>query len=107
MKFKPDISKFSFGELTSNSDGKTSGSGTAGLYIVFIGGLCFFLGCIDKMFLDKSIDIITQSIILVGIGAGLLGWRKSKDSAVPVEVTQESETEPETPVDSPDQMINS
>ena len=46
------MERFSFAQLTSNSDGKTSGSGTAGLYIVFIGGVCFFLGCVDKMFLD-------------------------------------------------------
>ena len=76
------MERFSFAQLTSNSDGKTSGSGTAGLYIVFIGGVCFFLGCVDKMFLDKSVDILTQSIILISIGATLLGYRKSKDSGV-------------------------
>ena len=59
-KLIANMEKFSFAQLTSNSNGKTSGSGTAGLYIVFIGGLCFLLGCIDKMFLDKSIDILTQ-----------------------------------------------
>ena len=51
-----DINKFSFGEMTSNDTGKTSSTSTAGVYIIFIGGLCFLLGCIDKMFLDKSID---------------------------------------------------
>lgn len=79
-KLIANMEKFSFAQLTSNSNGKTSGSGTAGLYIVFIGGLCFVLGCVDKMFLDKSIDIITQSIVMVTIGAALLGYRKSKDS---------------------------
>jgi hypothetical protein len=81
-KFRAAMEKFSFAQLTSNSDGKTSGSGTAGLYVVFIGGICFLLGCIDKMFLDKSVDILTQSIIFVSIGATLLGYRKSKDSGV-------------------------
>lgn len=81
-KLRFNSEKFSFAQLTSNSDGKTSGSGTAGLYIVFIGGICFLLGCIDKMFFNDSVDIITQSIILVTIGATLLGYRKSKDSAV-------------------------
>ena len=76
------MEKFSFAQLTSNSDGKTSGSGTSGLYIVFIGGICFLLGCINKMFLDKSEDILTQSIIFISIGATLLGYRKSKDSGV-------------------------
>jgi hypothetical protein len=79
---KFNIKKFSFSELCSNSDGKTSGSGTAGLYIVFIGGICFILGCIDKMFFGNTIDIVNQSIILIGIGATLLGYRKSKDSVL-------------------------
>lgn len=81
-KFRATMEKFSFSQLTSNSDGKTSGSGTAGLYIVFIGGISFFFGCIDKMFLNQSADILSQSIIFVTIGATLLGYRKSKDSGV-------------------------
>lgn len=68
-----DIKKFSFGEMTSNDNGKTSATSTSGVYIIFIGGLCFFLGCIDKMFLDKSIDIINQSVMFTTIGAALLG----------------------------------
>ena len=68
-----DIKKFSFGEMTSNDTGKTSSTSTAGIYIIFIGGLCFLLGCIDKMFLDKSIDIINQSVMFTTIGAALLG----------------------------------
>ena len=79
---------FSFAQMTSNNNGKTSGSGTAGLYIIFIGGICFLLGCIDKMFLDKTVDIITQSIVLVGIGASLLGYRKSKDSSEEIEISK-------------------
>jgi hypothetical protein len=68
-----NIHKFSFGEMTSSNSGKTSSTTTAGLYIVGIGGLCFLLGVIDKMFIDKSIDIISQSIAFTGIGATLLG----------------------------------
>jgi hypothetical protein len=68
-----DVKRFSFGEMTSNDNGKTSGTSSAGLYIIFIGGICFFLGCIDKMFLDKSIDIINQSVMFTTIGAALLG----------------------------------
>ena len=92
-KLIANMEKFSFAQLTSNSNGKTSGSGTAGLYIVFIGGLCFVLGCIDKMFLDKSVDILTQSIIFVSIGATLLGYRKSKDSGVSEIEVDEKKTE--------------
>lgn len=72
----PDISKFSWAELFSNNDGKTSGSAFSGVIICVTGTLCFFLGCIDKMFLGKSIDIINQSIMFVTIGVTLLGLRK-------------------------------
>lgn len=94
-----NIQKFSFAEMTSNSSGKTSGSGTAGLYIVFIGGITFLMGCVDKMFLNKDIDVITQSIILVGIGATLLGYRKSKDKTEEPTIIEpiEEKTEEETP----------
>jgi hypothetical protein len=99
MGSRPDIGKFSFGELTSNSNGKTSGSGTAGIYIVAIGGICFILGCVDKMVLKGTTDIITQSIVLIGIGATLLGYRKSKDGGA--QIPEESADKPE------DQMLNS
>lgn len=102
-KLRAAMEKFSFGQLTSNSDGKTSGSGTAGLYIVFIGGICFFLGCIDKMFLDKNVDILTQSIIFISIGAALLGYRKSKDSGIS-EIDSDSKEENS---DKKDQMLKS
>lgn len=85
---KPNISKFSWAELFSNNDGKTSGSGFVGVIICLVGTLCFFLGCIDKMFVSKEIDIITQSIVFVGIGATLLGTRKfmgAKSKPKPVE----------------------
>lgn len=79
---KPDVNKFSFAQMTSNSDGKTSGSGTMGVLIIAIGSFCFLLGCIDKIFLNKDIDVITQSIFFVGIGTSLLGYRKSKAGVI-------------------------
>ena len=95
-KFGFDTEKFSFGQLTSNSNGKTSATGTAGLYIIAVGGICFLLGCIDKILLNQNVDIVTQSIIFVGIGAGLLGYRKSKQSQENVESVQETVEEVET-----------
>ena len=83
---KPNIDKFSLAQMTSNSSGKTSGSGTAGVLICAVGALCFLMGCIDKMFLSKDIDVITQSIVFVGIGAALLGYRKSKDKTEEIEI---------------------
>ncbi len=73
------MNKFSWAQMTSNSDGKTSASGTMGVIICLVGTLCFFLGCLDKIFVSKSIDIVTQSIIFVGIGVSLLTARKLKN----------------------------
>jgi hypothetical protein len=71
-------SGFSIAKLTENSDGKTSASGTMGALICTVGTFCFLVGCLDKVFINKDIDIITQSIVFVSIGAGLLGLRKFK-----------------------------
>ena len=105
-KLRATMERFSFAQLTSNSDGKTSGSGTAGIYIVFIGGICFLLGCVDKMFLNGTVDILTQSIIMVTIGSGLLGYRKSKDTkAIEIDNSSKEEGFKEEPQE--DQMLNS
>jgi len=84
-------SKFSWSEAFSNGDGKTSGTAICGIVICFSGTLCFILGCIDKMFFTSTIDIITQSILFVGIGAGLLGVRKVVDSKKSFENSPEDE----------------
>jgi hypothetical protein len=85
---------FSFAEMTSNNDGKTSGSGTMGVLICTVGTLCFLIGCIDKVFVNKDVDIITQSIIFVTIGAGLLGLRKFRATSdkSSFEIEKEDET---------------
>ena len=107
---KPNISKFSWAELFSNETGKTSASGFAGVIISLVGTLCFIMGCIDKMFFTKSVDIITQSIILVGIGVTLLGVRKVAKSG---NVHQKEKSavqqpiQPEQPQEQPIQQINS
>jgi hypothetical protein len=96
---KVNMSKFSWAELFSNNSGKTSGSGFVGVIVSLVGTLCFLMGCLDKMFFTNSIDIITQSIILVGIGTTLLGVRKIISGEKP------NETKAEEPKD--DQMIQS
>lgn len=93
-----DIKKFSFGEMTSNDNGKTSSTSTAGVYIIFIGGFCFLLGCIDKMFLDKSLDIINQSVMFTTIGAALLGVKNiTAKKGGDITVAADSKTEETNP----------
>ena len=78
MKKKCDINRFSFAQMTSNSDGKTSGSGTMGALTVSVGLLGFLAGVIDFMVQGKP-DVMTWSITVITLGIGLMGYRKSKD----------------------------
>lgn len=93
MAGKKWMEGFSFGQMTSNTDGKTSGSGTMGVLICTVGTLCFFIGCLDKVFINKDVDIITQSIVFVTIGASLLGLRKFKNSNEKTSLEVEKEDE--------------
>jgi hypothetical protein len=68
--------------MTSNSDGKTSGSGTLGIFAGLVGVLAFFYGVIDYSFISKTGTIMTQSIVVITIGAGLLGYRKSREASI-------------------------
>jgi tetrahydromethanopterin S-methyltransferase subunit C len=74
-----NISKFSWAEMTSNESGKTSASGAIGVIISLVGAIGFLLGILDKMIFKNSIEILEQSIFVMGIGAGLLGYRKGRD----------------------------
>lgn len=93
-----DINKFSFAQMCSNNDGKTSGSGTLGVITGFAGVLGFLYGIVDYSFMSKDANIMTQSIIVITLGAGLLGYRKSK-STEPVPA-QEEPAETEKPLNS-------
>ena len=72
--------EFSFSELTSNSSGKTSASGTMGVLICVVGCLTFLIGVFAMIFFASSVEILTQSIMLIYAGAALLGYRKMKDA---------------------------
>jgi hypothetical protein len=74
-----DISKFSLQEMLSNSDGKTSASGTMGVLICTIGAICFLTGSIGMVIKEVDSDILIQSIAVIYAGALLLGYRKSAD----------------------------
>lgn len=99
---RADINKFSWAQMTSNSDGKTSGSGTMGIFTMGVGLIGFLVGVTDY-FIDSKNDIMTQSIVVITIGAGLLGYRKSKDSGTPAEQTTEAAKEPQADPANPDQ----
>lgn len=89
---KHNIDKFSFAQMTSNSDGKTSSSGVMGSITAFAGVLAFIYGVIDYSFISKTGTIMTQAIIVITIGTGLLGYRKSqiiKDSNLTIETNTE------------------
>ena len=110
----PNISKFSFPEMFSDSSsGKTSGTAFCGVTICLVGTLCFLLGCIDKMWINKSIDIITQSITFVLIGASLMGLRRvAGNKPVKQDLEEENNTNSgddgsSSNEDKPDEMIKS
>lgn len=75
-KIREMMGQFSFTQMTSNENGKTSGSGTMGVLICTVGTLCFFMGCLDAMFITGKTDILTQTVVFVGMGVALLGVRK-------------------------------
>jgi hypothetical protein len=72
----PNISKFSFNEVISNDNGKSSGSGFSGVIICIVSSVCFIAGVIDKMFISHSSDVMNSCIGFATLGAGLLGVRK-------------------------------
>lgn len=88
-----NMNKFSFAQMTSNKDGKTSGSGTMGVYIIVLSMIAFLFGCVDKAYLSKTTDIMMYSSANILVGAGLLGYRKSKEGSgepiTPEDTTEE------------------
>lgn len=75
-----DINKFSLSQLTSNESGKTSGSGTAGLYLVFLGGIIGMIGTVGTIMKSPDVaNILLFAGSMLTLGAGLLGYRKSVD----------------------------
>ena len=77
-------SKFVFSETFNNKDGKTSGSGFAGIMLIFIGGASFIASMVGYFLqLPNTIEVMGKIIIILSLAAALLGLRKfvgSKDS---------------------------
>lgn len=91
--------KFSFAEMTSNSNGKTSGSGTAGLLIILIGALSFITGTILIVLGKDQQELLIQSIAIIYAGATLLGVRKLRNTR------PYYNEQPDQPADSEEQEV--
>lgn len=76
-----DIKKWSWGEMTSNENGKTSASGTMGFWTIIAGLLGFLFTLVMAAFWDGTAEYVYISVMVISIGAGMLGYRKriSKD----------------------------
>jgi len=77
IKMIGKIQKWSFAEMTSNEDGKTSSSGTMGVFTIFIGSIGFLFSLFMAAFYNGTPDYVYISVMVISIGAGLLGYRKS------------------------------
>jgi len=79
-----DIKKWSWGEMTSNDNGKTSITGTSGFICLMIGLLGFVFSLIASAYKGLNIEYVYASIIVISIGSGLLGYKKkiAKDIAM-------------------------
>jgi hypothetical protein len=94
---KEMMGKFSISQMTSNTSGKTSASGTMGCIICTAAAICFLWGTFTK-----QTEVINQSIVYTGIGAGLLGYRKSKEGTDTKISATETPDQPEAkPVEEP------
>lgn len=87
------MNKFVWQQLLSNSDGKTSASGTAGILCILVGLVCFSFG-VEEVWRQGRTDTMTQSIMVITIGAGLLGYRKSHDGKLAGTVAKEEAEAP-------------
>ena len=102
MGIKEMMNKFSISQMTSNDSGKTSASGTMGCLICTAAAVCFMWGGFTK-----QTELVNQSIAYTAIGAGLLGYRKSKEGKSTIQ--EEAPAQEQTPVQEPqkDQPLNS
>ena len=76
-----NINTFSWSQMLSNSNGKTSASAVAGISTTFVGLFGFLMGAVFFIY-AKDGSIMMYSSALVGTGVGVLGYRKSKDAAI-------------------------
>jgi hypothetical protein len=89
---KKDMNKFQWYQIFNNNDGKTSNSGVSGFYLVFIGGLCFITSMVGWMLkIPESLNVMSNILLLIGIGSGLLGVRKIFKDKSEIKVDNDTE----------------
>ncbi len=89
---KDNMSTFSIQQMLSNTDGKTSRTGTIGVYLCLVGSVCFIFGCVDKAWLSGTTDIMMYSTGVITLGSGLLTANKlSKGSSMTDEAVKLSD----------------
>lgn len=97
MAAKPDIMKFRFAEMFSDSQtGKTSVTKVSGAFLIMAGAIAF-LYCV---FFIKEVDrlniILIQSLGVMTLGSGLIAAKVFKPEKPLQETEQTTETEVET-----------
>lgn len=91
---KESINKFSFPQMVSNNDGKTSASACMGVLISTVGTIMLAYGGYEFHTSGKA-DIMMYASANILVGAGLLGYRKSQAGAsVSDEADKLSKVEP-------------
>lgn len=72
--------------MTSNNSGKTSASGTAGIFMIFIACIIALIATIGWiMKISESSNVFLFASATITVGAGLLGYRKSMDKGITLE----------------------
>ena len=70
-------SKFVFSETFNNRDGKTSGSGFAGIILMLVGAASFIAAMVGWFLqVPEVLEVMGKIILLLTIAGGLLGVRK-------------------------------
>jgi cobalamin biosynthesis protein CobD/CbiB len=89
---KYNHSKFVFSETFNNRDGKTSGSGFAGIILTLTGAACFVAAMVG-WYLQKPdvIEIMGKIIIVLTLASALLGVRKFMGGKDNVDIGGDSE----------------
>jgi len=91
VKMLGDVSRFSWSQAFSNQDGKTSITAPAGAFITFLGGVVFTYASFTR-----NLPIVMQAVIVLGIGASLLGVNKVMGGKPLLQDTVVDDNQPDT-----------